>query len=829
MMDVDEESKYDSPVYMLSSLQKKTPQIIKACVKLLKVKTKSDRSKTAILALLSTICNAPGGLGEPKAVNAVMGAMDITLSPSASKAIKLDSLLFLQSALKCEKGGHLPSTVQPHVLTILPLVQSAAAEDWYKIIAEAIRVFSLVPALITARDSKDSMSDSPPVDTDTTQKAADIIFASVEPRLKENDIDQEIKETSIVAMGELVTTLGNLLSSDQISTVLSLLLERLGNEITRTAALKTLGKIASSPLKIDISSILSEATEQLAHFLRQNSRSLKLCVLETISSLVQSNNNKMAPSLFDLILTEAAPLITDADLQISHLAVNVSYDVLVSSKDSFKAIKSTTLPPLIVLASSPLLQGLALNSTTKFLEELSIAGSSEVTFSEISAALYAAVDTETRQQAMSNLSKCIAAICAVADSNLQEEVLKDLVVDVNGADKLKRRLGLLTIGALGERVDLSSVPKLGDILLAAFSNEDDQTKAAAAFALGHVSVRAIDVFLPVILDALNNGTSIYLVLSSLKELIVCAISNGLEVESKYVDQIMPHLVTFCEDEAEGVRSMAAECMGCFITMKPKQVLPVLKSLGESKMDGSEKSNLVLWTVATSVRNALGSKNVDLAALTEHMSGFLEYLKSEDFAVRTATLLMVNAAVWYQNTVITAQMEDVVLPALLTLLELKVIRTIDLGPFKHKVDDALPLRKACISIIDSALTRCPGVLPVASILPKLASCLTDESDVVLSCHQLIIKFTKLHPALVAQNVPLFLSSGLEKTINKKIKDGASANDREKAEELIKSAMRVAAEWQRIDDVHGSATFGEFVERIKAKDNLELIWNEVLRNR
>jgi cullin-associated NEDD8-dissociated protein 1 len=472
--------------------------------------------------------------------------------------------------------------------------------------------------------------------------------------------------------------------------------------------------------------------------------------------------------------------------------------------------------------------GLALDSTTKFLEELSIAGSSEVTFSEISAALYAAVDTEIRQQAMSNLSKSIAAICAVADSKLQEEVLKDLVADVNGADKLKRRLGLLTIGALGERVDLSSVPKLGDILLAAFSNEDDQTKAAAAFALGHVSVRAIDVFLPVILDALNNGTSIYLVLSSLKELIVCAISNGLEVESKYVDQIMPHLVTFCENDAEGVRSMAAECMGCFITMKPKQVLPVLKSLGESKMDGSDKSNLVLWSVATSVRNALGSKTVDLAALTEHMSGFLEYLKSEDFAVRTATLLMVNAAVWYQNTVITAQMADVVLPTLLTLLELKVIRTIDLGPFKHKVDDALPLRKACISIIDSALTRCPGLLPVAELLPKLACCLTDEPEVVLSCHQLIIKFTKLHPALVAQNVTLFLESGLEKTINKKIKDGAPATDREKAEELIKSAMRVAAEWQSIDDVSVSTSFGEFVERIKAKDNLALIWNEVLRN-
>jgi len=33
MTDVDEESKFDSPAYMLSSLQKKTPQIIKGCEK----------------------------------------------------------------------------------------------------------------------------------------------------------------------------------------------------------------------------------------------------------------------------------------------------------------------------------------------------------------------------------------------------------------------------------------------------------------------------------------------------------------------------------------------------------------------------------------------------------------------------------------------------------------------------------------------------------------------------------------------------------------------------------------------------------------------------
>lgn len=829
MTDVDDESKYDSPSYMLGSLQKKAPLIIRACEKELKCKTKTDRSKTAVLALFTVMCEAPGGLGNAKQVEIVMKAISISLSPSASKAIKLDSLVFLQSALKCE--NHLPSSVRPHVLPILPLVSSAAAEDWYKIIAEALRVLSLVPKLLIRDDSSDDdmdVGDSVLVDDETTKKCVTILYDGIQPRLTENDIDQEIKETSIIAIGELVSRLGNLLPSDSISSILSLLLERLGNEITRNSALRTLGRIATSPLKIDISSVLSDATVQLAHFLRQSSRSLRLCVLETISSFVQSNSSKMNFELFELILTEAGPLITDADLQVCQLAVNVSYDVLVSSEESIKTIKTTTLAPLLKLAASPLLQGMALHSTTKFLEELSVSKSSDVTYAEISDSLYAAVDQETKQEAMSNLSKCLASICAVAQKKLQNKVISDLVKDVKASDALKRRLGLLTLGALGERVDLSGVKKLGDVLLAAFSNDDDQTKTAAAFALGHVSVRAMDVFLPVILEALSKGTSVYLILSSLKELIVCAIANDVDLQARNVDLILPHLVSFCENEDEGVRSMVAECMGCFISMKAKQILPTLKDLAQSKSDGSESSNLVLWTIAMSLRNALGSSNTDAAVVSDYIGVFLEFLKSEDFQVRTATLLMINAAVWYRHEVIASKLTSIVLPTLLELLELKVVRTIDLGPFKHKVDDALPLRKACISIIDSTLSMCPIHLSIPELLPKLAACFADDADVIVASHQLVIKITKMYPAIVAQNIPLFIDSGLQKTVQKKVKEGAAANVREKTEELIRSGLKVAMEWEQLSDV--SVRFTDFLEStVKAKDSLSRgIWEELHAN-
>ena len=104
-------------------------------------------------------------------------------------------------------------------------------------------------------------------------------------------------------------------------------------------------------------------------------------------------------------------------------------------------------------------------------------------------------------------------------------------------------------------------------------------------------------------------------------------------------------------------------------------------------------NITSFARRSALRNALSSKSGASAELVASFPSFLACLDSEDFPVKTAALLMVNAAVHYVPHVILGSMKDVVMPALTEFLELKAVRTIDLGPFKHKIDDALPLRKA----------------------------------------------------------------------------------------------------------------------------------------
>jgi hypothetical protein len=66
----------------------------------------------------------------------------------------------------------------------------------------------------------------------------------------------------------ILSTLGDDLTTE-LPTSLSLLLDKLRNEITRIFAVKAISRIATSKLNVDISPILSDVIKELSSFLRK--------------------------------------------------------------------------------------------------------------------------------------------------------------------------------------------------------------------------------------------------------------------------------------------------------------------------------------------------------------------------------------------------------------------------------------------------------------------------------------------------------------------------------------------------------------------------------
>jgi len=782
-------------------------QIIKVSEK--QLKGNSQKTKVAVFAMLRKLCLVlNGGLSEHMEV---LTCNIRQCLGDKNQGLKLEALLFLRLLL----GSHQPEDTQPYIAAVLPLIVQCAAEDWYKIIAEALRVIGQMIKTVRPRavvNGKDSLAEGY-----NYAVTVDSLYEAVFARLEAHDIDQEIKECAILAMGLLLAHLGDQLGDDRRATVCQLLMDRLRNEITRMPTLKSLEAAALSPLSLDLGTILCDAVEELAYFLRQQSRSLKQMTLETLNALITHNSSSMNAALFSLVLKECAGLLTDADLHLAHLSLRVVTSILGVSPGSTQAAQEHILPRVLQLSASPLLQGLALDSLLELLRELVTAGADGLGFQELCGHLQATATKDLPKQAVANLAKGLAAIAAVTDGDNRQQLLGQLVGHMaEEGSTVQKHLALLCVGELGRQVDLSSqADDLDTILLQTFETGQEEDKTAAAYALGHLAVGNMTTYLPLILQALTDSRHQYLLLAALKEVIVChAASTELDF-GDYVDEVLPHLYRHCETPEEGVRNMVAECLGALASMHPSKLIPGLLKLSEDNSGDA----FMRWTIVTALKYCV-SHGAPTEELNPHMEQFLTMLRDEDLDVRKACLLLVNASAHHQPLLVSDLLAASIMPVICETIELRLERVVDLGPFKHKVDDGLPLRKAALSCVDTVLDTLPERLDVVGFMPFLATGLGDsQGDVQQLCHQILIKICSYQPGAVLGSLESLVEP-LEKTVNKRVKDSQVGTEVERANDLIRSALRAVVAISMIEDASSSRQFTQFMERLEKRGSDKL---------
>lgn len=158
-----------------------------------------------------------------------------------------------------------------------------------------------------------------------------MLYDAIEPLLAAFDVDQEIKECALLACGSLLACLHASLDKTRQDRLLQLLLERLKNETTRIAAIRTLGVVAAASRddsmddnRMDLSPILSESVAVMASFMKYTSRSLKQHALEALDVVVLNHGSHpdlADGALFSSLVQELASLIVDSDLHLCHLSL----------------------------------------------------------------------------------------------------------------------------------------------------------------------------------------------------------------------------------------------------------------------------------------------------------------------------------------------------------------------------------------------------------------------------------------------------------------------------------------------------------------------------
>ncbi|XP_074862145.1 cullin-associated NEDD8-dissociated protein 1-like [Carettochelys insculpta] len=797
----------------LTMLQNQVPNIIKALHK--QLKEKSIKSRQGCFSLLTELASVlPGCLADH--IPALMPGIIFSLTDkSSSSNMRIDTLSFLH-VLLC---NHPPEVFHPHIKVLLPPVVTCLGDPFYKITSEALLVTQQLVKVIRPLDKSCAFDVKPYVKD---------IFSGTLKRLKAADIDQEVKERAISCMGQIVCNLGDHLSGD-LPPTLKIFLERLKNEITRLTTVKALTLIASSPLKIDLRPILGEGFPILASFLRKNQRALKLSTLTALDILIKNYSDSLKPAMIESVLTELPALISENDLHVSQVAIVFLTTLAKVYPSSLSKISGSVLSELFHLVHSPLLQGGALNAIIDFFQALVITKTANMGYAELMKQLTSPIysspgvaSVNLHKQAYYSVAKCVAALSSACPKEATR-VASQFIQDVKNpkSSAAVKVLAFLSLAEMGRTMNLSAQKELKAVILEAFASPNEEVKSAASYALGNISAGNLKEYLPFMLKEIGSQPKRqYLLLHSLKEVISSSPADGLK---PYVEDIWALLFNHCECTEEGTRNVVAECLGKLALVNPSQLLPRLKK------QLSSGSPYARSTVVTAIKFTISDQPQPIDVLLKGCIGdFLKTLQDPDLNVRRVALAMFNSAAHNKPSLIR-DLLNTVLPHLYneTQIRRELIREVEMGPFKHTVDDGLDVRKAAFECMYSLLESCLDRLDIYEYLNHVEDGLKDHYDIRMLTFIMLARLSTLCPSAVLQRLERLIEP-LRATCSTKVKAGSVKQEFEKQDELKRSAMRAVAALLTIPEVEKSPVMAEFSSQIRANPEMASLYESIQKD-
>ncbi|XP_023125814.1 cullin-associated NEDD8-dissociated protein 2 [Amphiprion ocellaris] len=795
-------------------LKKQVPAIVKAIHR--QLKEKSIKSRQGCFCLLTELAHTVPGALEEHIPALIPGIVFSLTDKSTSSTMRIDALTFFHVLLL----SHPPQAFQPHMQVLLPPVVACVEDTFYKITSEALLVTQQLVRVIRPQGQAAAAGGFDP------KPFVREAFSVTMKRLKATDIDQEVKERAISCMGHMVCHLGDHLGAE-LQGVLAIFLERLKNEITRLTAVRTITLISASPLKTDLTSILPEALSVLGSFLRKNQRALKLGTLACLTALVTHHAASIKPAALEPVLSELPALVDETDMHVSQVSITLLTCMAKACPSSLAKISSSVLPGVFRLVHSPLLQGGALVAIVDFLQALVLSKTSNLGYSQLLKSLTEpfhspqspADGSVIHRQSYHSVARCVAALSSASPKETPSTVA-GLIQEVKspGSPEPARVLALLCLGEVGRSGSLGGSKEVQGVILDAFTSTSEEVKTAASCALGSMAVGSLKDYLPFLLKEISaQPRRQYLLLHSLKEVISACPASSL---SPHVESIWALLFQNCECQEEGTRNLVAECLGKLTLGNPAQLLPRLKQQLKAG------SPLARSTVVTAIKFTIVDHPALIDSLLKDCIGdFLKTLQDEDINVRRVALVMFNSAAHNKPSLIRGLL-GAVLPHLYkeTQIRKDLIREVEMGPFKHTVDDGLDVRKAAFECMYTLLDSCLEGLDVLQFLDHVEEGLKDHYDIRMLTFLMLARLVSLCPAAVLQRLDRLVEP-LKATCTTKVKAGSVKQEFEKQEELRRSAMRAVAALLAVPEVERSPSMADFANQIRSNADMASIYQSV----
>jgi cullin-associated NEDD8-dissociated protein 1 len=539
---------------MLDRLRACIPQILKPlCAHLRDKSVKTRQGAVGVVREVAAVI--PGCFNEHADVLVPGLLVALGDKPVKNLQLKLEALMLLRLLLTHSTPE---GAFTKHLDAFLPLVKDATTDQYFKVVSEALRVCAAM--VVTAGPNRVELILR--------------IYDAIQPQMLALDIDQAVKEAAISATALVVATLGTKLKNS--ADVLKLFNDRLGNEITRAAAVAAVGVMAEA--RVDLSSVLVDFVRKLSSFLRKANRSLKTSSIHSLAALVRNygTTTEFTSALHELVIEELSKIINETDLHLSQLALTLGVRILEVSPAAAKSVKDKLYPQVLLLVQSSLLQGQALDALTLLFATLVRSHQAVFTFKDLLDSLMSLSQSNQKlvKQNYLSIGRCVSAIVLNSNANDAQATVQRFITDIKGGGSEQQRLiSLYCLGDIGRKSDLSAHGDLRATLSTLLDSDNEEIRAAASYALGSISVGNLSAFLPTILKDVQQSKRQYLLLHSIREIIIDAPPTAL---APHLDTIMALLFDNAKSEDDGTRNVVAECLGKLAAVDPKKLIGELE-------------------------------------------------------------------------------------------------------------------------------------------------------------------------------------------------------------------------------------------------------------
>ncbi|KAJ6620154.1 armadillo-type protein [Mycena sp. CBHHK59/15] len=772
-----------------SLLKAQVPALSKALLNQLKSPKTPPATLQAGFSLLHALLDVlPGSLASQVTSITATSKSILAQSPTTStSSLHLACLSFLALFF----ASHSPPTFTPSLPSLTPALLRSLGERHPRVASESFRVFS---ALLNALKPVKAGGEWP-----------EAVYAQAVARLVAHDTDAEVRACAEACVGDLWVCATDVARTRD---------RREWEAICRPGAksdgaVKVVTRVAKEVPGALGDVWVNGCIEWAMGLLKRGGRAGKMEVFGGLDVLLRSYTGGVPAALPPALVPQVKSYLSTSDIPLLSQALLLLALLLeLAPTTTFPEIESDLLPDIYRIAHSPLVSGTALDALLTFFAALVSADDQIAT--HLVPNLVISVEKAPRADASpSNVAKAVAQIVR-SQQAIAAGTIAQYAKNIKKTSKAKAStvvLSLLILGELGRFIDMSNQQEIFREAIEHFAAEQEEIRAAASFAAGNIAIGSLHQFLAAIVKLVKSDPKKRLLsLHALKEVVTHCSQGQLE---GVADMLWVPLFENSENSEETTRNVAAACLGKLATTHPSRYLPQLHAR-VADPDAATRA-----TVVSAIRYTFAetSQSYD-ELLAPLLVDFLSLMLDQDLTVRRLALSALNSAARTKPHLIREHL-TALLPSLYkeTIINPDLIRTVQMGPWTHKVDDGLDARKTAYETMYTLLDTCLAKLDLHTFLGRVLPGLADDSDEIkVISHMMLFRLSQVAPAAVSQKLDE-ATPQLEKTMKgATVTKDTVKQDLERAAELQRSALRAVAALSKIG-AGVSPRFDAFVEELK----------------